>query len=153
MSGDFDEMFQSKAGGSWAHRVAEPQVDAPDEGEQAVGSGPYKPYGFTPSQDLETCDITWWLKGQIPRGQEIQYRFLVRVGYLGDEDLQLMLTDCIIHIEGKNLRDLRKRLTRRRVTFIQAFNPTVWPQLPPEGEPLIERISILYPSGPGDTQQ
>jgi hypothetical protein len=109
-----------------------------------VGSGSYKAYGHTPTNELETCDVTWWLTGQIPQGQEIQYRFLVRVGYIGDDQLHLMLTDAIIAIKGKNLRDLRKRLMRQRVTFIQAFNPGIWPR-PPEGEPLIEKIRILYP--------
>ena len=146
MTGDFDETFQ-RPGGGWANRVAEPRV-APPEGEQVVGTGPYKPYGYAPTDDLETCDIAWWLKGQIPQGQEIQYRFLVRVAYIGDDVLQLMMTDCIITIEGRNLRDLRKRLTRRRVTFIQAFHPVVWPAEPVASEPFIGQITIQYPGEP-----
>ena len=147
MSGSFDDMFQ-RNGGGWAGRVQEPRgaVQDPSEAraEQVIGSGPYKPYGYTPADDLETCDVSWWLKGQIPQGQEIQYRFLVRVGYLGDDQLHLMLTDCVLHLEGRNLTDLRKRLARRRVTFIRAFNPALWPAPQPD-EPLIERIALLYP--------
>lgn len=146
MSGSFDEFFQK---GGWTERVTEPRASAPGAPEPAaheaaVGSGPYKPYGYTPADDLETCDVSWWLKGEIPQGQEIQYRFLVRVGYLGDDQLHLMLTDCILHLEGRNLTDLRKRLARRRVTFIRAFNPKLWPAPKPD-EPFIERITLLYP--------
>lgn len=137
---------------AWANRVQEPRdaktAGPPAEDEQAVGSGPYKAYGYTPADDLETCDVSWWLKGEIPQGQEIQYRFLVRVGYLGDDQLHLMLTDCILHLEGRNLTDLRKRLARRRVTFIRAFNPALWPA-PQAGEPLIERITLHYPGEGG----
>ena len=62
--------------------------------------------------------------------------------------LHLMLTDCILHLEGRNLTDLRKRLARRRVTFIRAFNPALWPA-PQAGEPLIERITLHYPGEGG----
>ncbi|MDO9223600.1 MAG: hypothetical protein Q7U20_07800 [Caulobacter sp.] len=142
MSHDFDEMFQ-RANGTWTQRVSDPRPNAP-EGEQAAGSGLYKPYGYTPADDLETCEIAWWLPDGTIQGQEVQYRFLIRLHYVGNDQLTLFLTDCVITLEGRNLRDLRKRLARRRVTFIQAFHPKVWPN-PPEGDPLIARIGVLYP--------
>ncbi len=141
MSNDFDDVFQNRGG--WAQRVSEPRVQ-PEAVEQRPEPGAYRAFGYTPTDDLETCDIAWWLGGDTPQGQEIQYRFLVRVGYFGDECLQLMLTDAMIVIEGKNLRELRKRLTRAKVTFIQAFNPRIWPK-PPEGEAIVEKVSLLYP--------
>ncbi len=142
MSREFDDVFQ-RPGGGWAQRFSDARPNAPD-GEQVAGSGPYKPYGYTPMNELDTCDIAWWLGGDTPQGQEISYRFLIRVAYFGDDQLHLMLSDCIIALEGKHLRDLRKRLTHGRVTFIQAFNSRFWPR-PPESEPIIEKISILYP--------
>lgn len=143
MSGSFDQFVER---GGWAGRVQEPrqQPSEPDGEEKTVGSGPYKAYGFAPTDDLETCDVSWWLKGEIPQGQELQYRFLVRIGYLGDDQLHLMMTDCVLHLEGRNLTDLRKRLARRRVTFIRAFNPKLWPAPKPE-EPIIEKITLLFP--------
>lgn len=43
------------------------------------------------------------------------------------------------------LRDLRRKLARRQVTFIQQYSPKVWPMPPPKGEPLIEKIEIVRP--------
>lgn len=141
MSNDFDEVFQNR--GRWADRVSEPRMQ-PEAAEPAAETGAYRAFGYTPTDDLETCDIAWWLGGDTPQGQEIQYRFLVRVGYFGDDCLHLMLTDAMIVIEGKNLRELRKRLTRGKVTFIQAFNPRVWSK-PPEGEAIVEKVTLLFP--------
>jgi len=141
MSHDFDDIYQRRPA-SWAARV---DPAPPADGEQVMGSTEYKPYRYTPTVDLETCEIAWWLKGQIPQGQVLQYRFLVRLGYLGDDQLDLMMTDCIIHIQGRNLRDLWKRLARRRVTLIQAYHPNIWPLRPPADEPIIESVTILYP--------
>jgi hypothetical protein len=147
MSGDFDELFQRRNGG-WAERAggARPTPQEPAADPAPVPEeGAYRAYGYTPTDDLETCDIAWWLAGDVPQGQEIQYRFLVRIGYLGDDQLHLMMTDCIIAIEGKNLHELRKRLARRKVTFIQAYNSQIWAERPVAKEPIIERIAILYP--------
>lgn len=143
MTSDFDDVFQPATG--WAERVAEPPraIEA-DGSAPAPADGSYRAFGFAPKDDMETCDIAWWLPGNIIQGQEIQYRFLIRIAYVGDDHLTLMLSDCIIDIEGKNLRDLRKRLARRRVTYIQAYNPFAWPK-PPTNEPIIEKIQVLYP--------
>lgn len=146
MTTNVDNMFQPNQP-NWAQRVSEPRPPLA-EPARTTEDGEYRAYGVTPTDDLDTCDIAWWLGHDTPQGQDVQYRFMVRIGYVGDEQVNLMLTDAIISIEGQNLRDLRKRLSRRRVTFVQAFNPKVWPQ-PPRGEPLIERISILYPGERG----
>jgi hypothetical protein len=147
MSDDFDAIFQHPKG-AWAQRVADPRP-APEEAESAATvDAPYRAYGFTPADDLDTCDIGWWLTGDVPQGQAIQYRFLVRVGYIGDDQIHLMLTDAIIAIEGKHLHDLRKRLARGRVTFVQAFNPKIW-SAPAEGEPVVTKVSVLYPGEAG----
>lgn len=145
MSREYDELFQRQPGG-WAQRVGSelPPTPAPEAPARSTEDGLYRAYGTTPTDELEGCDIAWWLGHDTPQGQEVQYRFIVRIGYVGDDQINLMLTDAIISIEGRNLRDLRKRLSRRRVTFIQAFNPRVWPK-PADEEPIIERVSILYP--------
>lgn len=144
MSRSYDDVFNRPNGG-WTQRVGEPPATPPrDEPARSTDDGLYRPYGVTPTDDLETCDIAWWLGNDTPQGQEVQYRFIVRIGYVGDDQINLMLTDAIISIEGRNLRELRKRLSRRKVTFVQAFNAKLWPQ-PGMGEPVIERIEILYP--------
>lgn len=147
MTTDYDHAFQP-AGPGWSQRIGDAHRTA-TEPSRSTEDGRYRAYGITSTDDLDTCDIAWWLGNDTPQGQDVQYRFIVRIGYVGDEQINLMLTDAIITIEGKNLRDLRKRLSRRRVSFIQAFNAGVW-QRPPHSEPLVERISILYPGeGPG----
>lgn len=149
MTQDFDALFRPSGG--WAKRVAgdDPSASvAPQETAEDQQGGEYRAYGFVPSDDLHACEVSWWLTHDVPQGQEFQYRYLVRVGFVGDDQLHLMLTDCIIAIEGKHLHDLRKRLSRGKVTFIQAFNPKRWPK-PPDTEPIIEKVQLLYPGEPG----
>lgn len=146
MSGSYDEFLRQSPGG-WAQRVGgdgRPADPPPSEMARSTEDGRYRAYGVTPTDELEGCDIGWWLGHDTPQGQEVQYRFVVRIGYVGDEQITLFLTDAMIVIEGRHLRDLRKRLSRRRVTFIQAFHPGFWPK-PSEGEPVVEKVRILYP--------
>lgn len=159
---DFDRVFGSRTPNAptFADRVtrgeafggrAEPKpaasVPTGDPKEGTAGSGPYKPYGFLPTAHIgESCDVQRWLDStEIAEGIEFQYRFLMQIGYVGEEQIRLFLPDCIVVIEGKRLRDLRKKLARRQVTFIQQFNPRVWPGSPPANEPLIERIEVVRP--------
>lgn len=142
MSSEYDDIY--RRGPGWTQRVGEGRPLPPDTPARSTDDGQYRAFGATPAEDLETCDITWWLGGATPMGQEVQYRFLIRIAYVGDEQIQLMLTDAIIVIEGKHLRELRKRLSRRKVSFIQAYHAGFWPP-PPAGEPIVERIEILYP--------
>jgi hypothetical protein len=133
---------------SWTGRTGRP---APAEDDAAPpGDGRYRAFGSAPGDDIESCNVSWWLTAEIPQGQEIIYRYLIRIGYVGDEQLHLMLTDCILHIEGRNLGELRRKLARRKVTLIQAFNPGIWPG-PQDHEPIVEKISILYPGEKGQS--
>ena len=128
---DFDKAFGSNGrSASFANRVGKPEVN----GETFVGSGPYKAFGFLPTGTInETCEIVRWVDGtEIPEGIDFQYRFLMQVGFIGDEQLKLFLPDCIVVIEGRNLRDLRKKLARRQATFIQQYSARVWPKSPPK---------------------
>ena len=147
---DFNDVFGKKPKPpSFAERVG--KLDAPAAGgennEAKAGSGPYKPYGFLPSGNIgETCDVQRWLeKTDIAEGIEFQYRFLMQIGYVGEEQIKLFLPDCIVVIDGMYLKDLRKKLARRQVTFIQEYSPKVWPTPPPKGEPVIEHIDVVRP--------
>jgi hypothetical protein len=146
---DFDKVFGSAPKPhSFAERVGKPEAQPPaDTKEAKAGSGPYKPYGFLPSGNVgDTCDVQRWLeKTEIAEGIEFQYRFLMQIGYVGEEQLKLFLPDCIVVIEGMYLKDLRKKLARRQVTFIQQYSPKVWPTPPPKGEPVIENIEVVRP--------
>lgn len=147
---DFNDVFGSKPKPpSFTERVGKPDAPAAggDAKEAKPGSGPYKAYGFLPSGNIgETCDVQRWLeKTEIAEGIEFQYRFLMQIGYVGEEQLKLFLPDCIVVIEGMYLRDLRKKLARRQVTFIQQYSPKVWPTPPPKGEPVIENIEVVRP--------
>jgi len=148
---DFDHVFGAKPTPrpGFAARVANadaPAINGEPKGE-TVGSGDYKPYGFLPTGTInETCEVVRWIEGtEIQEGIEFQYRFLMQVGFVGEEQLKLFLPDCIVVIEGKHLRDLRKKLTRRQVTFIQQFNARVWPAAKRQGEPIIEKIEVVRP--------
>jgi hypothetical protein len=56
------------------------------------------------------------------------------------------LPDCIVVIDGKHLRDLRKKLARRQCTFIQQYSARVWPNAKPQGEAIVEKIEVLRPN-------
>lgn len=145
MSSDFDEMF-GRPNGSWAQRMGEGRPAASPAAEPAeTPDGSYKPWGFTPSDDQDSCDVRWWLTAEIPQGLEFDYRFMQRIGWIGDDQLHIALSDCLIAIEGRGLLELRKKLARRRVTFIQAFNPLVWPE-PQPGLPLVGKVTVLDPA-------
>jgi hypothetical protein len=121
----------------------EPNSEAKD---QVAGRGAYKPYGFLPTGIGETCEVSRWVEGtKISEGIEFQYRFLMQVGYVGDEQLKLFLPDCIVVIDGEHLRDLRKKIARRQCTFIQQYSSKVWPALPQQTEPIIKKIEVVRP--------
>ena len=149
MTDDFMSTFSPRPR-SFAERVGGSDAPAnalPPSNEEAVGNGPYKPYGYLPTGTInETCDVQRWLDGtEMPEGIEFQYRFLMQIGYVGEEQIKLFLPDCIVVIEGKNLRDLRKKLARRQVTFIQQFSSKVWGQSAAAGETIINQISVMRP--------
>jgi hypothetical protein len=134
---------------SFAERVGAPELTTPAAApaEEIATNGTYKPYGYLPTGTInETCDVQRWLDGtEMPEGIEFQYRFLMQIGYVGEEQIKLFLPDCIVVIEGKHLRDLRKKLARRQVTFIQQFSSKVWSGPWSAGEPLISAISVIRP--------
>lgn len=148
---DFNRVFGSRTANmpGFAQRLGRPAPDAitaPPTSipqESVFGAGSYKPYGFMPAGVGETCDVQRWLDGtEIAEGIEFQYRFLMQIGYVGEEQIRLFLPDCIVVIDGRHLRDLRKKLARRQITFIQQFNPQVWTSKA-EDEPVIYHIKIL----------
>ena len=147
MSDEFDQVFGARRP-SFAERVGrEPSPDPqPTPPEGAVSSEPYKPYGFLPTGNVgESCDVQRWIENtEIAEGIEFQYRFLMQIGYVGEEQLKLFLPDCIVVIEGRFLRELRKKLARRMVTFIQQYNPRIW-AMPGNGEMVITRIDVVRP--------
>src|SRR5690349_637474 len=93
--------------------------------EQAADTGEYRAFGCFPTNGLgETCDVQRWIDGtEIAEGIEFQYRFLMQVGYVGEEEIRLMLPDTIILLEGRHLRELRKKLARRQVHHIAQYSP------------------------------
>jgi hypothetical protein len=144
---DFDKVFGQARPASFAQRVGK---EAGANGEAFAGTGEYKPYGFLPTGTVnETCEIVRWVEGtEIPEGIDFQYRFLMQVGFVGEEQLKLFLPDCIVVIEGHNLRDLRKKLARRQVTFVQQYTARIWPKKPLKGEAVINAITVARPNYP-----
>lgn len=144
---DFNEVF---GGGpherpSFLQRTGRADILPPEPPNALVGTGPYRPYGFMPAGTNEGCDVQRWVDGtETPEGIEFQYRFLMQIGYVGEEQIKLFLPDCIVVIEGQHLRELRKKLARRQVTFIQQYTPQVWPA-PPRGEPIVTSIAVVRP--------
>ena len=148
---DFDTAFgTTPRPPSFAQRVGKADAHATngEAKETDVGTGAYKPYGFLPTGTInETCEVVRWIEGtEVPEGMDFQYRFLMQVGFVGEEQLRLFLPDCIVVIEGHHLRDLRRKLARRQATFIQQWSPRVWNARPAKGEPIVERIEVVRPT-------
>ena len=149
LTDDFDGAFDARATPrtSFAERInPSPARPAQLQDDVAPDDGSYRAFGFFPSGTVgEVCDVRRWIDGtDISEGIEFQYRFLMQVGYIGEEELRLFLPDCIILIEGRHLFDLRKKIARRAVTFIQQHNRRLWPEIGADAI-YIERISILRP--------
>lgn len=143
---DFERAFNGTGRGTHAERVGHANTAPLANGAaRASGPVPYRAYGYLSTGGIsETCDVQRWLDGtQIHEGTEFQYRFLLRVAYVGDEQIRLFLPDSIIVINGRRLRDLRQKLARRQVTFILQHSPKVWPGPVAPNEPFIQTISIL----------
>ena len=144
---DFDKAFGSTPNG----RAGFTERVRPDGGKPANDdckddiAGDYKAYGYLPTNSVgETCEVIRWLEGtDVPEGIEFQYRFLMQIGFLGDEEIKLFLPDCIVFVRGKHLRELRKKLARRQVTFIQQYASRLWGQLKSAETPVIETIQII----------
>jgi hypothetical protein len=142
---DFDKAFGSNGRSTtFANRTGKPEAN----GEVFVGAGPYKAYGFIPAGTVnETCEVIRWVDGtEIPEGIDFPYRLLLQIAFVGEEQLKLFLPDCIVVIEGRNLRDLRRKIARRQATFIWQYSARVWPSRPPSCETLIDRIQIVRPN-------
>lgn len=148
MSDDFDKMFGHRpiTAPTFTERLGRGAADVPPAAPRPSDPSAYRPYDcLKAGAVVEACDVQRWLdETEVPEGLEFQYRFLLQVGYVGEELLKLFLPDCIVVIEGKGLRELRKNLTRRQVSFIQQYNPRVW-ALPPKGEPIIDSIKVVRP--------
>jgi len=146
-SRDFERTADAVATQTFTQRLGrgQPLPQATPTKELAADNEAYRAYGALAAEGIaETCDIQGWLENtQIATGLEIQYRFLMQIGYVGEEQLKLFLPDCIIVIDGMHLRELRKRLARRQVTFVKQFLPHVWKSAPPKGEPIVEKITIV----------
>ena len=161
MTDEFDAIFSGRQGTkpTFVERTGRAPAQ-PETGPEpaAAGSGDaalpnsYKAFGFLPTNVGESCDVQRWVDGtEIPEGIELQYRFLLQIAYTGEEELKLYLPECIVLITGQNLRELRKKLARRQVTFIQQYSAKVWPNGAAKGEAIVEAIEILRPdpNGPG----
>lgn len=147
MSDDFDQVFGARRP-NFAERVAgDGKARPPAAVPTASPDGDYKPFGFLPTGIGESCEILRWADGtDVPEGIEFQYRFLMQIGFVGEEELRLMLPETIVVIEGQNLRELRRKLARRQATFVQQYSKLVWPKAPAKGEPLVSRIQFVRPN-------
>jgi hypothetical protein len=149
---DFDRVFSTFAPArpaTYVERVTKPEpaiVPANDVLPEGTG---YKAFGFLPSGNIgDTCDVQRWVDGtNEAEGIEFQYRFLLRLGYRGDQEIRLYLPDCIVVIEGRHLRELRKKLSRRQVTYIQQYSKLTWALPVPANDTLIQSISLVFPNG------
>ncbi|WMS45345.1 hypothetical protein RDV64_23515 (plasmid) [Acuticoccus sp. MNP-M23] len=130
---------------------ARPQADTPIE--HKIGSTDYKAYGVLTGGSSD-CDVRKWkeLRMDLPEGVMFDYRLLSMVSYSAldldgiEQEIDLMFPDCIIRLIGRHLDDLRLKIRRRQVSFIQEYSPMVY-KTPvdrlPDDEPVITKIYVM----------
>jgi hypothetical protein len=149
---EFNRVFGSAPAprASFTERIGRADSLPPDTEPNKLltaGSGTYKAFGYLPVGVAETCDIQRWLDGtDTQEGIEFPYKFLIQLGYVGEEEIRLFLPDCIVIITGKRLRELRQKLARRQVTFVCQYSPRVWPKTPSAQEPVVAHIAVVRPN-------
>ena len=77
MTNEFDE-FLAQPHTSWTGRTGRSST-APEGEEEVLDDGRYRAFGFAPGDDLESCNVAWWLTAETPQGQEFLYRYLIRI--------------------------------------------------------------------------
>ncbi len=137
----FDEMFAGRGPKPFTDRVGR----ADDFATNRPTDGSYRPYGFLPASGIsQVCEVSYWMDhADVAEGIAFQYRFLMSVRYTGHDELRLMLPDCVVVIEGHKLNDLRERLGRQQVTFIQEYSPRIWPTPPANDAPVVLKVRVV----------
>ena len=160
MSGEFDSYFGKRGAAqpnSHVDRVSQARREQPS-GEPAqevvLGTTDYHPYGYMPT-GAPDCDVQMWnkLRADLPEGAMFDYRYVTMIRYaVVDPEarsmiIELLMPDSIVEIHGVHLDDLRVRLRRRQVSFIQEYSPMVY-KIPadrlPAGEPVITAIFVHH---------
>lgn len=141
MSGNFEDYVRRRGHGpgTGTGPGAEPAPET--RSEEAEG---YLAYGVTRGQQAAMLDLRWWTARSHAQGEMINYAYLVKMLYTGDDYLSLVTSSSVIAIQGKNLGELRRRIATREVEFVQMFNPNVW-DAPDEGAPIVTSIQTYDP--------
>ena len=150
-----DTSTRPSARPSHAERVA-PNTAArshADPVEETVGSTDYKAFGALAGGSPD-CDVRTWkaLRMDLPEGVMFDYRLLSMVHYSAldldgvEMEIDLIFPDCIIRLIGRHLDEMRLKIRRRQVSFIQEYSPMVYKtpvEKLPRGEPVITRVHIM----------
>lgn len=132
--GDFAETRRQQAEPATPEPQLEPEArPASDEA--------YSPWGTVRGQQLSMLDLKSWARPGVPEGDCVSYNYIVKMHYIGEQYLSLVLTNAVIEIEGFGLGDLRQRLITREIAFIQEYSPHAWPEQILPGQPVITRIT------------
>ena len=140
--------------GSHARRVA-PERDDSDETaiEHEVGSTDYKAYGVLVAGN-KWCEIRHWKPQRQDMAEFASYDYrLLSAIYASQLDLEgaewevdLTFPDSLVRVKGRHLQDLRRRLQRQQISFIQQYSPMVHrvtlAKLP-EDEPVITEVYVM----------
>ena len=145
MSDDIDELFGRTSRGSFVERYAPPKVPQAPENQPVVLTDEYRAFGTTPSgQPEEVCVLRRWLDGtNIPSSTVFKNRFLMRTDLIGDDEIRLLLVDCIVVLTGRGFtEEICQRFTSGAITYAQQFNCHMW-RASPQNSPVVEKIDIV----------
>ena len=145
MTDEIDEMFPDPTlRKSFTERVGGPPVRTDGEALPALPRGmkEYEPWGYQAGGRAdEGCTVYSWVDGTtISTGTHFPWRLYLGCDFHDDTELRILLPHRIIVVEGQKLDDLRHRLGRQAVAFIQQCNPGIW-NLTPETT-RVDRIQI-----------
>jgi hypothetical protein len=139
-----DKGWEAMAGLERPDTVIQPQASAAAVALPAIAPEAYAAFGQEhPELRGEVIEVRYG-EGAFC---QIERRFLVRVEGAGDHFLALICTNYAVLIEGRGLADLRRRLSARKVDFIQELDRRRWPVVL-SGVPVVEKIELLQADGP-----
>ncbi len=129
MSDDLDEMFRDPT----LRRSFTEKVGGPPAKAEALPALPrdmkeYEPWGqMAGGRTDEGCTVYGWFDGTtVPIATDFPWRLYMGCDLYDDTELRILLPHRVIVIHGQKLDDLRQRLRRYGVSFIQQYHSGIW---------------------------
>jgi hypothetical protein len=123
-------------------------ADMPEETPPEADDGNYRAFGLGAQGRGETRLKFYEQSGLIAL---LSYAYLTEVVCTSSQFINLIYTNCVIILEGRNLTPLVDLLQDDKLRYVRCFDPVRYPE-PATGEPVILSITrdgLYEPTRPG----